>query len=273
MKLIEFRIMMPISLDRFPAAKAYMVHGYVKNSSGGGEGIEIVKNGEPYNENGEKGTLNYKIYHVKSQIPGFIRWAVPDRYLHFNEKSYNSYPHCKSLLRVPALKDDFILDVESQHIIYTNKMEFPSNYMDMTDEELKMREVIYIDILNGNPYPDSDPNLDLSNFICPEAGFNTPLTSPPGYNPNAPPKWTETFNGPMICVIKVLKFHFKWWGIQTGAENLVAHTFYPKLFTESHRKIVAHMKDWYALTDEDLEKMGEKIHKEQLEGEGFTIDE
>lgn len=38
-----------------------------KNETGGGEGIEVLKN-EPYEKEGEKGQYTHKIYHLKRYI-------------------------------------------------------------------------------------------------------------------------------------------------------------------------------------------------------------
>lgn len=38
-----------------------------KNETGGGEGIEVLKN-EPYEKEGEKGQYTHKIYHLKRQV-------------------------------------------------------------------------------------------------------------------------------------------------------------------------------------------------------------
>lgn len=38
-----------------------------KNETGGGEGIEVLKN-EPYEKEGEKGQYTHKIYHLKRHV-------------------------------------------------------------------------------------------------------------------------------------------------------------------------------------------------------------
>lgn len=38
-----------------------------KNETGGGEGIEVLKN-EPYEKDGEKGQYTHKIYHLKRYV-------------------------------------------------------------------------------------------------------------------------------------------------------------------------------------------------------------
>lgn len=39
-----------------------------KNETGGGEGIEVLKN-EPYEKDGEKGQYTHKIYHIQRFVP------------------------------------------------------------------------------------------------------------------------------------------------------------------------------------------------------------
>uniref|UniRef100_A0A669EF42 Phosphatidylinositol transfer protein beta isoform n=2 Tax=Oreochromis TaxID=8139 RepID=A0A669EF42_ORENI len=66
-----------------------------KNETGGGEGIEVLKN-EPYEKDGEKGQYTHKIYHLKSKVPGFVRLLAPEGALVFHEKAWNAYPYCRT---------------------------------------------------------------------------------------------------------------------------------------------------------------------------------
>lgn len=43
-----------------------------KSETGGGEGIEVLKN-EPYEKDGVKGQYIHKIYHLKSKSPAYVR--------------------------------------------------------------------------------------------------------------------------------------------------------------------------------------------------------
>jgi hypothetical protein len=47
-----------------------------KEQTGGGEGVEVVKN-EPYEKGNEKGQYTYKIFRLDSRIPGFVRALLP----------------------------------------------------------------------------------------------------------------------------------------------------------------------------------------------------
>lgn len=49
---------------QYQVGQLYSVAEASKNETGGGEGIEVLKN-EPYEKEGEKGQYTHKIYHLK----------------------------------------------------------------------------------------------------------------------------------------------------------------------------------------------------------------
>lgn len=296
MKIIEFRVLIPISLAKFQIAKRFINLQYIKDLGGDGEGIELIKNEEPFENENEKGYLTEKVYHVKSKIPGFIRWAVPDKYLHFYETSYNAFPHTTTINSIPPLGDDFILKVESQHMDANvdfnkdtgeNSFIIPDNVMNLPDNELKERKIVYIDILNGpassSNYTDDGNETEVQkktrsgirDFVCPEIGLNEPLGKfdpTTNYNPEKIPAWAKKYNGEMALIVKVVHFHLKWFGLQTAVEKLVSSTFYPKLFTEVHRKIILSSTQWKSLTIEDIKNEEERIKNEQKNEDTFVQD-
>ncbi|KAK8838879.1 hypothetical protein M9Y10_032921 [Tritrichomonas musculus] len=271
MKIFEFRVIVPTRLDKYSIGNRYMNLEYVKSEAGGGEGIELVQN-EKFKNDNEEGQYTYKIFHIKSKIPGFIRWAVPDKYLHFHEKSWNAYPHYNTHNFVPSLGDDFILKVESQHIEYRHGMKFPENALKLSEEELKKRKIWYLDIVDGDPKP-SEENLIMEGFSCPEAGISELKGKDGSYDHSKVPEWTKHYNGDMVCCIKVVKFHFKWWGLQKAVEKFVTKSVYPKIFTDSHRKLISTSKDWFQLSYDDILRLEIEAADKQKEGEGFIKDE
>lgn len=54
-------------LFQYQVGQLYSVAEASKNETGGGEGIEILKN-EPYEKDGEKGQYTHKIYHLKRYL-------------------------------------------------------------------------------------------------------------------------------------------------------------------------------------------------------------
>lgn len=298
MKIYEYRIIVPISLARYAIGNRYMTLEYVKSETKNGEGIEIVKNEEFDGTNtgntgitGKKELHSYKIYHLKSKIPAFVRWAVPDKYLHFHENSYNCFPHFLTTYQVPGMGKDFQLQIESQHVEFScsNNLlaNFPKNATNLSEADLKKRKVIWLDILNGIP---KNSEFNLKDFKCDAAGLdftssefsskfednssqvdeNVDEDSTEGNGiESKPPEWTKNYKGEMVCAIKVVKFQFKWFGLQTAVEKQVTHTVYPKMFTEAHRRLIYTMNDWYDLTLDDIQRLETNAMNEQRETQNF----
>ena len=270
MKILEFRILVPMVPEKYKIGSRYVINNYVKDTQTNGEGIEIVKC-EPYQKDNESGIYTYKIFHMKSKVPQFIRWAIPDKYLHIHEESYNGFPHLYTTEFVPGCGDSLILSIETQHFEYKKGTEIPDNSVNLSDEELKQREIIYIDVLNGESSFSNIPEEKIEGFVFPEAGIDKPLSSPPGYDKTQLPKWIDNYDGPLMCCVKVVRFEFKWFGLQTAVEAYVSDIFYPKLFTETHRRIVGTMKSWYNLTWEDVRNEEDRLESEQKEKENLFL--
>lgn len=66
-------------------AQLYATAMASKNSTGGGEGVEVVKN-EPYEKPGEKGQYTYKIYRLESRVPAIVRSLAPAGSLELHEE-------------------------------------------------------------------------------------------------------------------------------------------------------------------------------------------
>lgn len=101
-----------------------------KENTGGGEGIEVLKN-EPFDNfpllgkqhsllwhtcliyfillislhssTGGKynsGQYTYKIYHLQSKVPAYIRILAPKGSLEIHEEAWNAYPFCRTIITV-----------------------------------------------------------------------------------------------------------------------------------------------------------------------------
>lgn len=63
--LANFKIEILLLLTfQYQVGQLYSVAEASKNETGGGEGIQVLKN-EPYEKDGEKGQYTHKIYHLK----------------------------------------------------------------------------------------------------------------------------------------------------------------------------------------------------------------
>ncbi|KAH6934118.1 hypothetical protein HPB50_020625 [Hyalomma asiaticum] len=105
----------------YQVAQLYSVAEASKNETGGGEGIEVIKNepfegkellGGKYN----KGQYTYKIYHLESKVPPFIRMLMPKGSLAVHEEAWNAYPYCRTVLTNPDyMAGNFTLCIETMH--------------------------------------------------------------------------------------------------------------------------------------------------------------
>lgn len=53
-----------LCVSQYQVGQLYSVAEASKNETGGGEGVEVLKN-EPYEKDGEKGQYTHKIYHLQ----------------------------------------------------------------------------------------------------------------------------------------------------------------------------------------------------------------
>jgi hypothetical protein len=267
-RIHEYRIICPTTLAQYRIGSRYMANRIARDDKSGGEGIEFLKN-EPFDDGQESGTYTYKVYHFKSRIPGAIRWAIPDSYLHFHEESWNAYPHYVTSAFIPGKEDFFYLHIESQHVAYHVGDEVPDNVVGMKPDELKKRKVFYLDIVGHKPPPEPE-EYSLNNWACPEAGVETPLTeaNPKDVNLSKLPKWIENYPGELMMAIKVVRFRFQWFGLSSAVHKFVMDKMYPKIFTNTHRQLMHWAKEWYPMSNDDL--LAYEAETERLQQEYFT---
>lgn len=78
---------------------------YSKDSTGGGEGIVVLKN-EPFQDKNDlfldysAGQYTHKIYKLESKVPWWIRKLAPKGTLEMHEEAWNAYPYCKTVINV-----------------------------------------------------------------------------------------------------------------------------------------------------------------------------
>lgn len=251
----EFRVVLPITVEEYQVAQLYSVAEASKNETGGGEGIEVLKN-EPFDNYpllGGKystGQYTYKIYHLASKVPAFIRLLVPKGALEIHEEAWNAYPYCRTIISNPSyMKENFSIVIESYHIADRGQQD---NVHELSADKLKKREVVTIDIGN-DPINQEDykADEDPSKFTSTKTGRG-PLQG----------SWIEKVEPVMTCY-KLVTVEFKWFGIQSRVENFIQKSE-RRLFTTFHRQLFCWMDRWHGLTMEDIRAIEEKT-KEELD--------
>lgn len=225
-----------------------------KNETGGGDGIEVLKN-EPYEENGVKGQYTHKIYHLKSKVPSWIAHFSPKDSLVFHEKAWNAYPYCKTVVTNEYMKDNFFIEIKTWHKPDLGKQE---NVHNLDTENWSNVVVVPIDIADNSQVSESDYKQEEDPVV-----FKSVKT---GRGPLGP-TWKEDLGRnpdcPRMCAYKLVTVKFKWWGLQNRVENFI-HEQEKRIFTNFHRQLFCWIDKWVELTMDDIRQM-EAETQEELE--------
>ncbi|KAK7055017.1 hypothetical protein SK128_015980 [Halocaridina rubra] len=249
----EYRVFMPLTLEEYNIAQLYGVAEASKNETGGGEGVEILKN-EPFADKSfldghfTSGQYTYKIYHLQKKVPAFIRLIAPEGLLEFHEESWNAYPYSKTVLSNPYMKENYTLSIESLHVADRGRQE---NVHRLPPEIWNSVEVVPIDIVN---YPIS--HSDYKSKEDPSL-FRSKKT---GRGPIKGRKWWKKTEPIMTCY-KLVKCEFKWFGLQTVMEINI-QDFERRIFTVFHRQLFCWMDEWYGLSMEEIRRLENRTMKE-----------
>ncbi|BAM79542.1 phosphatidylinositol transfer protein [Cyanidioschyzon merolae strain 10D] len=247
MLIKEYRLLLPCSVDEYFRAQLYMVAKAAQQETGkrAGEGLVIEENrpyaaDDPCNEyHMPPGQYTKKVFYLKSKVPAFVRFVMPESALTMVERSWNAYPHCLTVYSNEWLGDKFRLSVETVHAPDAGTQTNPLN---LKDDELRKRQVDFIDI--SCAVPRMEPNEDPTSWQSRRTGRG----------PLVPGRWYYE-SQPVMCAYKLCKLEFRKWGLQTMVEEW-GHKYGLKYtFIRYHRKLVCWMDEWIDMTIEDIRRM------------------
>ncbi|KAF1761399.1 hypothetical protein GCK72_009655 [Caenorhabditis remanei] len=251
----EYRVVLPLSVEEYQVGQLWSVAEASKAETGGGEGVEVLKN-EPFDNvpllNGQftKGQYTHKIYHLQSKVPALLRKIAPKGSLAIHEEAWNAYPYCKTVITNPDyMKENFYVKIETIHLPDSGTTE---NAHGLKGEELAKREIVNINIANDHEFLNSGdlhPDTTPSKFQSSKTGRG-PLTG----------NWKDNVQ-PVMCAYKLVTVYFKWFGFQKIVEGY-AHTQYPRLFSKFHREVFCWIDKWHGLTMVDIREIEAKAQKE-----------
>lgn len=246
----EYRVTMPLTVEEYQIGQLYSVAEASLRNTGGGDGVEVLKN-EPFSNypllNGQfdSGQYTHKIYHLGQKIPSFLRLILPKNVTDVHEEAWNAYPYCKTVITNPGyMKNSFFISIETMHFADNGQQH---NIHHLSPEKLKLREVVPIDIAN-----DPVSAKDYKQAEDPKL-FTSKLTGrgPLGAN------WKETANPVMTCY-KLVTCEFKFMGLQNKVENLIQSTE-RRLFLNFHRQAFCTIDNWIEKTIEDIRRYEAEI--------------
>ena len=252
--IVEYRIPMPLSVDEFKIAQLYMVAKASRENTGGGEGVEVLKN-EPYdNTDGHMGTSEHsgvevpknkgqytlKKYYLASRVPGFLAAIMPADSLVLIEEAWNAYPHCLTVMTNGYFdKKKFRIRIESQHLPDRGDTE---NALGASADALRERTVVPLDIASP---------VDESNYVEAEdpTKFRSAKTERGGLVAG---EWAAAHE-PVMTMYKLVTIDFKYWGLQTKTERMIADQ-QRALLHVTMRQAFCLIDEWHGLTMEDIRR-------------------
>lgn len=246
---------MPLTVEEYQVGQLYSVAEASKHETGGGEGIEVLKN-EPYTGNPllngrfNNGQFTHKIYHLQSKVPWWVKKLAPTGALELHEEAWNAYPYCKTVITNPDyMKNKFELRIETLHLPDRGETE---NAHELPPHLLALREISVIDIAN-DPLSHSDYKADLDPRIFKSKKTERgPLLG----------DWRQTCH-PFMTAYKLVVIEFKWWGLQGQVENFIQKQE-RRIFQLFHRQVFCWIDQWHGLTMEDIRRLEDKT-KEELD--------
>ncbi|XP_072311807.1 phosphatidylinositol transfer protein alpha isoform-like [Eucyclogobius newberryi] len=251
MLIHEFRIILPISVEEYQVGQLYAVAEASKGETGGGEGVEVLKN-EPYKNGDEAGQYTHKIYHLQSKVPGWIRALAPKGSLEIHEEAWNAYPYCKTVLKNPYMGERFMIEIITWHKPDMGTIE---NVHGLDEAQWKNCKVIDIDIAADLDEPkDYKDDEDPTKFKSEKTGRG-PLS----------PGWQKTLesdsNTPHMCAYKLVRAEFKMFALQGKVESTI-QKMEKRLFTNFHRKLFCSLDSWHGMTMDDIRQMEDRTKAE-----------
>ncbi|CAH8498424.1 unnamed protein product [Schistosoma turkestanicum] len=277
MLLKEYRICMPLTVSEYRIAQLYMIQKKSREeSTGRGSGVEILKN-EPYeNGPGGKGQYTFKIYHVGSHLPTWLRNILPSSALRVEEEAWNAYPYTRTIYKVPFV-EKLVLDVETYFFDDAGEQD---DVFNLSPDEKKARIIDFIDIvkdpITGSDYKaEEDPSLYISEatgrgplssnwreeFIHAQQVTHETYDKPPTRTHDNSPVTSEDLkplHKRIMCAYKLCRVEFRYWGTQTRVEQFIHDTALRKTMLRAHRQVWAWQNEWYGLTIDEIRRLEEE---------------
>jgi len=238
-KVIEHRVDLPLSVEEYHVGQLYGVAEASKNETGGGDGVEVIKN-EPFEYGGMKGQYTLKAMHLSSKVPNYVRVLSPKGALTIYEEAWNCYPWCRTIYTNAYMKDTFYVALDSWH--KDGNGDTHDNVHALTGDNLTKRQIVRIDIVN-----DTDPPMkegeDPRKFMSEKAKRG----------PWAGDNWSAECQ-PVMCCYKLYYIKFKWFGLQTKIESMIVKAV-KRILANLHRQVVCWLDKWYGMTMEDIREL------------------
>jgi len=236
MKIVEFRIVMPFSMDEYEKGLRYTLAKAARLETGTGEGVEILKQ-EPFTNAQGTGIFTHKVVHLHSRLPRWVLALLPSDVLTFEEKVWNQFPHIHAEYWSPYLDDKIKFSVDT---IIKGDNGCSDNVHGLEGKQLAKRKVEYIDIAEDEKAGAAVDREDPTTFQSQATGRG-PLRS--GWQENAQP---------VCCAYRLATININLFGIQRKVEKLIQKQALRHEYYKCHRQMFCWADEWYNLSHDGI---------------------
>ncbi|ORM40302.1 Phosphatidylinositol transfer protein 1 [Babesia sp. Xinjiang] len=239
MKVIEFRIPLPISLEMFQRCALYLVAQASMKEVEGGSAFEIATN-EPYERNGTVGRHTEKRYHFGKNLPSWLQTLLGTELTVVSEESWATYPYTFTKYSNKKLTS-FEFSFESINI---ESLEYKDNALNLNAKDLARRKVVVLDLTGFNKCKLYDAASDVTLNT---SQFTNVLPIQQG--------WMDEPGRTGMVSYKVLKVDIPYFGFLTSrVENYLVNYLQDRLLVYLSHAMCA-IDEWY---DTDIELLRAK---------------
>ncbi|TRY59503.1 hypothetical protein DNTS_017888 [Danionella cerebrum] len=229
-----------LSVVQYRIGQLYMISKHSSEQSGGGEGVEVIRNEPCTDPTHGAGQITEKRIYLHSKLPTWVRKFVP-MVFYLTETAWNFYPY--------TITGQFKKPVKQMFSILTRcvlKLCFFSAFLFVficcrltteftlfSDGPTSKDNICFLDILT-DPIPDKHfkKSEDLSSWVSEKTGRG-PLVD----------GWRNTTK-PIMCSYKRVTCSFEVYGFQGRTEDFV-HRNIRDILLVGHRQAVAWIDEWH----------------------------
>ncbi|XP_048117048.1 cytoplasmic phosphatidylinositol transfer protein 1b isoform X2 [Alosa alosa] len=220
-----------------------MISKHSSEQSGGGEGVEVLRNEPDTHPEHGAGQVTEKRIYLTSKLPDWMRRFIP-RLFYVTETAWNFYPYT-----ITEYSCSFL---PKFHIRIETKFQNDNGESDNVfgDNPTPKDNVCFLDILT-DPIPEKHykKSEDLSCWESANTGRG-PLVA----------GWRNS-SQPIMCSYKRVHCSFEVYGFQTRTEEFIHKTIRDILLV-GHRQAVAWLDEWHGMSLESVRQYEKDLQEE-----------
>lgn len=237
MLMIEYRIKLPITLDKYSIAHLYTIMEMSKKYTTVGEGVEILENTQcdqsrlPHNKKNRKMVNKVQRTSKRYYIPNTITSVVGLKDCVLRKSSFHRFPHFRTTVTAEAgTKGEFTIDTLCRPVDDdTNVFKLPQTILDR-------RSLVNIDIVTDIITSDFIKDIDAKKLL------------------NLEDDWQSTIDPKISMVVHKLVSVESHEPNKDVINSLVIENL-RKIFTIFHKKLVCSHDQWKDLKIKDIRTM------------------